>query len=245
MMIVAWSCGRSLQRTGLVQSLRGVNYPGGRWLSLATADLCDKYVESPGRVMVAQPGSLKDYGGVVSFSGRIETVRCFESNPLVRQTVESPGQDRVLVVDGGASMRVAVFGDQLASLAFQNNWAGVIVNGCIRDSAVVGTIPVGVKALGTNPLKSAKTHLGERGCTVAFAGVEFVPGHYVYADAVRRKMNEGTNPGCTHLLSLLFYSSPSFSLVVVVVVIVVVVSCCVGLMLDTRFRMGLSCPRLN
>ena len=204
-MIVAWSCGRSLQRTGLVQSLRGVNYPGGRWLSLATADLCDKYVESPGRVMVAQPGSLKDYGGVVSFSGRIETVRCFESNPLVRQTVESPGQDRVLVVDGGASMRVAVFGDQLASLAFQNNWAGVIVNGCIRDSAVVGTIPVGVKALGTNPLKSAKTHLGERGCTVAFAGVEFVPGHYVYADAVRRKMNEGTSPGFS-LCSLCYFT---------------------------------------
>lgn len=87
-----------------------------------------------------------------------------------------------MVVDGGGSTRVAILGDELASLAAKNNWAGLIMNGCIRDSKAISKIPVGVKALGTHPLKSIKTHEGELGCRVAFAGIEFVPGHYVYSD---------------------------------------------------------------
>lgn len=150
--------------------------------SPATADLCDKYVTSPSRLMVVQPGYFKDYGGVKKFSGRIETVKCFESNPMVRSTLGDRGEGRVLVVDGGGSQRVAICGDMLAQMGADNGWSGVIVNGCIRDSAVIAKIPIGVKAMNTHPLKSAKTHQGERGCTVAFAGVEFVPGMYVYAD---------------------------------------------------------------
>ena len=148
----------------------------------ATADLCDKYVNSPSRLMVATPGYFKDFGGIKKFSGKIETVKCFESNPAVRTTLGEDGQGRVLVVDGAASQRVALCGDMLAQMAADNGWSGLIINGCIRDSAVIAKIPVGVKAMNTHPLKSAKTHPGERGCTVAFAGVEFVPGMYVYAD---------------------------------------------------------------
>jgi regulator of ribonuclease activity A len=152
--------------------------------SQATADLCDKYVTSPSRLTVAQPGLFKDFGGMTAFSGPIETIRCFESNPLVRKTLNEPGNGRVLVADGGGSHRVAILGDELASLARNNGWSGLIINGCIRDSQIIRGIPVGVKALNTHPLKSIKTHEGERGCVVAFAGVEFVPGHWVYADAV-------------------------------------------------------------
>mmetsp|Transcript_5609 Transcript_5609/g.6215 ORF Transcript_5609/g.6215 Transcript_5609/m.6215 type:complete len:246 (-) Transcript_5609:103-840(-) len=148
----------------------------------ATADLCDLYVSSPTRLAVAEPGHFKDFGGIQAFSGQIETVRCFESNPMVRQTLSTPGEGRILIVDGGGSQRVAIMGDEIAKLASQNNWAGVIINGCIRDSKVIRTIPIGVKALNTHPLKSLKDYVGERGCAVSFAGVEFVPGYWVYAD---------------------------------------------------------------
>eukprot|EP00545_Synedropsis_sp_CCMP1620_P012322 CAMPEP_0119008002 /NCGR_PEP_ID=MMETSP1176-20130426/3399_1 /TAXON_ID=265551 /ORGANISM="Synedropsis recta cf, Strain CCMP1620" /LENGTH=173 /DNA_ID=CAMNT_0006960253 /DNA_START=112 /DNA_END=633 /DNA_ORIENTATION=- len=150
--------------------------------SPTTADLCDMYVTSPSRLTVAQPGYFKDYGGIKAFSGRIETVKCFESNPMVRSTLGESGEGRVLVVDGAGSQRVAICGDMLAQMGSDNGWTGIIVNGCIRDSAVIAKIPIGVKAINTHPLKSAKTHQGERGCTVAFAGVEFVPGMYIYAD---------------------------------------------------------------
>lgn len=150
--------------------------------SPATADLCDEHVESPSRPCIATPGYFNDYGGIKKFHGRIETVKCFESNPLVRKTLGEPGEGRVLVVDGGASTRCAILGDLLATMARDNGWSGVVVNGNIRDSAVIAGIEIGVKAQGTHPLKSIKTHMGERGTTVAFAGVEFVPGHWLYAD---------------------------------------------------------------
>ena len=149
----------------------------------ATADLCDKYVTSPSRLVVVQPGLFRDFGGRRCFSGPIETIRCFESNPLVRETLSEPGKARVLVVDGGGSTRCAILGDLLATMALENNWAGLIIYGCIRDSAIIEKIPVGVKALSTHPVKSIKTQMGERGIVVAFAGVQFVPGQWLYADA--------------------------------------------------------------
>jgi regulator of ribonuclease activity A len=152
--------------------------------SPATADLCDAHVASPDRLAVVEPGYLNDYGGKISFHGKIETIRCLESNPLVRQVLSEPGSQRVLVVDGGASHRCALLGDELALLALKNQWAGVIINGCIRDSAEIAEMPIGVKARNTHPLKSIKTFPGERGCTVAFAGVEFITGYWIYADAV-------------------------------------------------------------
>lgn len=150
--------------------------------SPATADLCDDHVTSPTRLSVMGSDDFRDYGGVKSFHGKIETVRCFESNPMVRKTLMEPGNGRVLVVDGGGSNRVAILGDMLAKFAQDNGWKGIVVNGCIRDSKVIGTLNVGVKARGTHPLKSAKTHMGEKGTTVAFGGLEFVPGHWLYAD---------------------------------------------------------------
>lgn len=147
-------------------------------MDFKTTDLCDEFSD---RLQVAEP-IFGDYGGEVMFSGSIVTLKVFEDNSLVRAVLEEPGDGRVLVVDGGGSMRCALVGDQLAELAEDNEWAGVIVNGCIRDSQAIGEIPIGVKALGVHPLKSVKRGVGERDIPVRFAGVTFQPGHSVYAD---------------------------------------------------------------
>lgn len=147
-------------------------------MTIKTADLCDEYAE---RVSIADP-VLRAYGARPAFGGPITTLRVFEDNVLVRSTLEKPGDGRVLVVDGAASMRCALLGDQLAALAAENGWAGVVVNGCIRDSADIAGIDIGVRALATMPLKSRKLGRGERDVTVAFAGVAFEPGHHLYAD---------------------------------------------------------------
>ena len=114
---------------------------------------------------------------------------------MVRTVLSTPGQNRVLVVDGGGSKRVAILGDQIANLAVDNGWAGVIVNGCIRDSAIINGLDIGVKALGTHPVKSLKTYPGERGVAVNFGGVEFVPGYWVYSDEDGIVVSEGTIHG--------------------------------------------------
>ncbi|MCE9668923.1 ribonuclease E activity regulator RraA [Myxococcus stipitatus] len=149
-------------------------------MAFKTADLCDSHSASPG-FQVAEPG-FHDYGGLRTFSGPISTVRAPEDNSLVRKALEEPGQGRVLVVDGGGSRRCALVGDQLALLAQRNGWAGIVVNGCIRDSVEVGRTDVGVKALGTHPLKSGKRNEGQRDVEVRFAGVTFRPGLFLYAD---------------------------------------------------------------
>lgn len=147
-------------------------------MTIKTADLCDEHAE---RVHIADP-ILRRYGGRPAFGGPITTLRVFEDNVLVRSALEEPGDGRVLVVDGAASMRCALLGDQLAALAADNGWAGVVVNGCIRDSADIAAIDIGVRALATMPLKSRKLGRGERDVIVAFAGVAFAPGHHLYAD---------------------------------------------------------------
>ena len=147
---------------------------------IKTADLYDAFA---GRVSVAcAPPVLRDFGGYDYFRGRIATVRCFEDNSFVRKTLESEGRGRVLVVDGGASMRCALLGDKLAKLAITNDWEGVIVNGCIRDSEAIGKMHLGVKAIGTHPRKSEKRQRGETDVPVRFAETEFIPGEWVYAD---------------------------------------------------------------
>ncbi len=144
----------------------------------ATTDLCDEFGEG---VRVAEP-LFWDYGGASAFHGPVSTVRVFEDNVLVREALEEDGRGRVLVVDGGGSTRCALVGDQLAALAHENGWAGIVVNGCIRDSAEISFTPVGVKALNTLPRRSAKEGAGERDVSVSFAGVELFPGEYLYAD---------------------------------------------------------------
>jgi regulator of ribonuclease activity A len=122
------------------------------------------------------------YGGRHAFAGPVSTVRCFEDNSRVKEAVESPGEGRVLVVDGGGSRRRALFGGNLGSAAVKNGWAGVIIYGCIRDSAELGLLNFGIRALGTMPLRSEKRGEGERDIPVRFAGATFRPGDYVYAD---------------------------------------------------------------
>lgn len=147
-------------------------------MGFKTADLCDDHAD---KVQIAEP-IFGDYGGDISFFGPLSTLKAFEDNSLVRKAFEEPGQGRVLVIDGGGSMRCALVGDQLAALAEKNGWAGVIVNGCIRDSAAISDTAIGVKALGVHPLKTVKRNEGQRDVVLRFAGVTFTPGHYVYAD---------------------------------------------------------------
>lgn len=148
-------------------------------MALKTTDLCDAHAD---KVQVAEPIGFKDYGGRKVFSGKIVTLKMFEANPLVRKTLEKEGNGAVLVVDGGASIRCAMLGDQLGELAVTNKWSGVIVYGCVRDSADLAKLDVGVKALNTHPMKSARTLEGQENITVRFAGINFVPGEFVYCD---------------------------------------------------------------
>lgn len=146
---------------------------------MKTTDICDAYGDV---VRVAEAIGLRHYGGRTTFSGLIETVKCFEDNSLVRATLEKNGQGKLLVVDGGGSLRCALLGDNIAALAERNGWAGVLVHGAIRDAADVATIGIGVMALGTNPRKSAKNNEGSVNVLVHFAGINFVPGHIIYID---------------------------------------------------------------
>ncbi len=148
-------------------------------MSFKTTDLCDEF---EGSVWMAKP-LLHEYGGAASFHGPIATVKVFEDNVLVRETLETDGRGRVLVVDGGGSTRCALLGDKLAQFAYENGWAWIVVNGCIRDSEEIAFILVGVKALHTVPRRSGKEGAGERDVAVDFAGITFTPGHYLYADA--------------------------------------------------------------
>lgn len=147
--------------------------------TFATADLFDQHED---QVQVALP-VFRDYGGRTSFAGPVATVKAYEDNTLVRAALEEPGNSRVLIVDGGESMRCALVGDILAQLGLDNGWAGIIVSGCIRDAAVIATIDIGIKALATNPRKSLKLGAGQRDVPVTFAGVTFSPGDHVYADS--------------------------------------------------------------
>lgn len=157
----------------------------------ATCDLTDKYWPRPVDDVVGLPGGqrvvspalgLVDLGGVPAFCGPAATVRCFENNPLVRAALGEPGGGRVLVVDGGGSMRCALLGDELAAMGARNGWAGVVVNGCVRDSKALKETPIGVRALGTHPLKSSKRDPGLRDVPVTLGSTVVEPGDYVYAD---------------------------------------------------------------
>jgi regulator of ribonuclease activity A len=147
-------------------------------LAKGTADLCDEHGD---RVQVCEP-IFHAFGGRRSFHGLISTVRCFEDNSRVKEAVEGPGHGKVLVVDGGGSRRRALLGDKLGEAAVRNGWAGVIIHGCIRDSAELGRMDLGLRALGTMPLRSDKRGEGERDVPVRFAGVTFRPGEFVYVD---------------------------------------------------------------
>lgn len=144
----------------------------------ATTDLSDEF---GGKLQACEP-LFRDFGLVKRFCGPIATIKCFEDNSLVREAVAEPGNGRVLVIDAGGSMRRAVLGDLLARKAVDNGWNGFVIYGCIRDSAAIGLMPVGVKALGTHPVKTDKRGEGQRDIAVRFADATFEPGAWVYAD---------------------------------------------------------------
>ena len=144
----------------------------------ATADLYDTHGEA---LRVLAP-MFRDFGGLHTFAGPVATLKVYEDNSLVRSALEEPGQGRVLVVDGGGSLRCALVGDNLAALGHKNGWAGIVVYGCIRDATPIGAIAIGVKAIATNPRKSVKKGEGARDVIVRFAEVIIAPGDYLYAD---------------------------------------------------------------
>ncbi|MFT4563588.1 MAG: regulator of ribonuclease activity A [Gammaproteobacteria bacterium] len=143
-----------------------------------TADLYDEHGEA---LRVLAP-LFRDFGGILSFEGPVSTLKVYEDNSLVRSALEENGGGRVLVIDGAGSLRCALVGDNLAALGAQNNWAGIVVFGCIRDAVLISKIRIGVKALATNPRKSVKKGLGERDIAVRFADVKMSPGDHLYAD---------------------------------------------------------------
>lgn len=147
-------------------------------LEFSTPDLVDRFFEE----MQVGDAIFQHFGGHERFYGPISTVFCFEDSTHVAGSFDSPGQNRVLVVDGGASMRMALTGDEVLGRGIKNGWAGAIFNGCIRDTPLVNKMPIGVKALAAHPSKRIRRGEGVRNVAVSFAGVTFRPGDYVFAD---------------------------------------------------------------
>lgn len=125
---------------------------------------------------------FKSYGSKINFSGRIVTIECFEDNSLVEEALKTSGNGSVLVVDAGGSMNCAILGDKRIADAIQNEWQGIIVNGAIRDSAIINKMSIGIRALGTFPRKSIKKGVGKNNVIVSFSNVKFIPNQYLYAD---------------------------------------------------------------
>ena len=147
-------------------------------MNIVLPDLCD---EHPELVRVVEP-MFFNFGGINAFGGEIVTIKCHEDNSLVADMVDQPGKDKVLVVDGGGSLRCGLLGDNLALKAVKNGWCGILINGCIRDVDIIGELELGVQALATHPMKSVKRGIGLYNEVLRFGGVEFVPGEYLYAD---------------------------------------------------------------
>ena len=143
-----------------------------------TPDLCDAYPDS---IQVLEP-IFSNFGGRDSFGGEIVTLKCFEDNSRVREQVELNGKGKVLVIDGGGSLRCALLGDMLAEKAAANGWEGMVIFGCVRDVDVLAQVELGVQALAPHPLRSEKRGLGDLDVPVSFAGVTFKPGNFIYAD---------------------------------------------------------------
>lgn len=142
-------------------------------------DLFDDYAS---QLTLAQP-LFTDFGKKKIFYGEIVTVSCFNDNSKVKELVATNGTGKVMVVDGKASLSNALLGDMLAEKAVLNGWQGIVINGCIRDAGTIATLGLGVKALGCNPIKTEKLGAGEVNVPVSFAGIEFVPGQFIYADS--------------------------------------------------------------
>lgn len=149
-------------------------------MNISTPDLCDAH---PDKVQVVTGLHWRSYGGVRAFAGPMETVKCHEDNSRVKELLSELGHGKVLVVDGGGSLRHALIGDQIAANAADNGWSGIIIHGACRDVDVLPGIDFGVLALGSVPLKSVRRGEGQTGLPITFGRVVFRPGEWVYADA--------------------------------------------------------------
>lgn len=147
-------------------------------MSFVTPDLCD---DNPELVRVVEP-MFNNYGGKRAFCGEIVTVKCHEDNSVLKAQASTPGHGKVMVVDGGGSLRCALLGDLIAAKAVENGWQGLIIYGCIRDVDAIGELNLGVQALRTVPIKSVRKDRGDLNIAITFGGVKFQPGEYVYAD---------------------------------------------------------------
>ncbi|AWJ87101.1 ribonuclease activity regulator protein RraA (plasmid) [Azospirillum sp. TSH58] len=144
----------------------------------STCDLYDRFEKT---ARVADP-VFHDFGQRRKFSGAAVTVKCFEDNSRVKETLGTPGQGKVLVVDGGGGVRAALMGDLIAKDAVKNGWEGVVIHGCVRDAAVLATLDLGIKALAAIPRKTVRNGEGQRDLPVTLAGIRINPGDLVFAD---------------------------------------------------------------
>jgi regulator of ribonuclease activity A len=144
----------------------------------ATADILDQHPDAGVCVL-----PWRSFGGREAFAGEIETLRCPGDNTWLKATVAEPGAGRILVVDGGGALDVALLGDTVATTAAGNGWAGLVINGAVRDSQALRGVAIGIVALGTCPRPSAKAGAGSRGEPVSFGGLTFAPGATCYGDA--------------------------------------------------------------
>jgi regulator of ribonuclease activity A len=149
----------------------------------ATCDICDAHKADTSGAFRVLPPVWRGFGGAASFSGEVSTVQCFEDNSRVREALESAGGGRVLVIDGGGSQRSALVGGNLAALALKNGWAGIVVDGCVRDRAELAACAIGICALALCPMPPAKRGAGQRDVPIRLQGVPVRPGDWLYADA--------------------------------------------------------------
>lgn len=150
--------------------------------TISTPDLCDQYENDASVDLRVLDSVFQNYGGNLQFFGKAVTIKCFEDNSVVKELLNSNGEGRVIVMEGGGSLRRAILGDMLAENAVKNNWAGLVINGCIRDCDEIAKLSLGVKALNTHPMKTEKRGLGDLNVPVQMAGQIINPSDWVYAD---------------------------------------------------------------
>ncbi len=147
-------------------------------MTISTPDLCDAH---PDQLQVLEP-LFRSYGAKRCFGGQVVTVKCFEDNSLVKESSTRDGTGKVLVVDGGGSLRRALLGDMIAEALVNNGWEGIVINGCVRDVEALNAIELGIRALNSVPVRTEKRGLGDADVTVRFAGADIRPGQWLYAD---------------------------------------------------------------
>lgn len=144
-----------------------------------TSELCDMYTE---QVDVLSP-IFEHYGGLSSFGGQVQTIKCFEDNAIILNVVANDGTGKVLIIDGGGSIRCALIDAEIAELAAENNWEGIVCNGSVRDVDALEDINIGIMALNSIPVGADDQGIGEDDIAINFAGVTFLPDDHLYADS--------------------------------------------------------------